>query len=99
MDIVETLNRSQIGEHKPSKTPFITQNLLQQEWVGRDRDAVDLVIGRHDAECVSLRERPVQSLAASIIRSSRSPMCTGEVLVPPSGEPWPAKCLGSATTL
>ena len=26
-------------------------------------------------------------------------MCTGEVLVPPSGEPCPTKCFGSATTL
>ncbi len=33
------------------------------------------------------------------VRNSRSPMCTGEVLVPPSGEPCPAKCLGSATTV
>ena len=63
MDIVETPNRAQIGEHETLKSPLIAQNLLQQKRVGRDRDAIDLVIGSHRAHGVPFakgRLKPAQ---------------------------------------
>ena len=56
MDIVQTSNCTQVGEHKPFEAPLLAQNLLEQKWIRRHRDAVDFMVGSHGGHCVPLAE-------------------------------------------
>src|SRR5580698_11175744 len=56
MYFVETLDRAQIREHKPLKSPFVAKDLLEQKGIRGNWDAVDFVIASHGRHGVSLTE-------------------------------------------
>src|ERR1700733_8604419 len=62
MVLVEALDCSQIREHKPLKSPFLSKDLLEQEGIRGNRNAVDFVIGSHGRHGMSLAESRLKRL-------------------------------------
>src|SRR5580658_1666756 len=60
--IVEALNGSQIGEYKSLESPFLTQDLLEQKWVGSNRDSVDFMVCSHDSHRLPIPNRRLERL-------------------------------------
>ena len=55
-------NRTQVGQNESLKAPILAQNLIQQCGVGGNGHAVDLVIRRHNAHCMSIADCRLKSL-------------------------------------
>ena len=49
MRVIKPADRAQVGQDKTFKTPFVAQNFVQQPRIARAGNAVNVMIGGHDA--------------------------------------------------
>src|SRR5690625_3102100 len=85
-----------VGDHKPIKTPLISQNIPQQPPAGVRRNPVDLIVGGHHTDDPRLIDRILEGLQKDLPKYPLRDVCRGTVHAP-LRFPMPCKLLQGGT--
>ena len=86
-----------VGDNEALESPLLAEDVAQQPFVGVRGNAIDFVVGGHDAEGAGLLDGLFEG-NRKVSRNTRSEMFAGAQFVPDSGWPCAAKCFRVAMT-